>query len=356
MVEPFAWSSGMAIVLIANPSRQPLCNGLVEGAGKGFYLFCKLVQPSPSSLQLPSLLHCHRSCRPHHRPHPCPPPSLPSPLPSLLPLLLLARQPCHRLHCLAALTLLVACHPHCRHSCRTAITLIVARPAPSLPLPLLLPPLPSPSSLLATLVAVVIALFVASAFTRPPPLSPLRRLGWGREGPYQSGARSYLGRHCWCRHHHHRLNRPRDWPGGAGPTMHGIPTPGRQLAPMGGGCCQCPCSRCYPPCRLTAVAVAAACQRWRRRRCWQRSNKVNKDNDNNMTTTQQPTQQQTRQPTQRGDNWVAREKLCSKLCFILCLAMSQPLDSATLGRPPKVPFFGAGKLCFYVFMWNKMSL
>jgi hypothetical protein len=37
MVEPFAWSSGMAIVLIASPSRQPLCNGLVEGADEGFY-------------------------------------------------------------------------------------------------------------------------------------------------------------------------------------------------------------------------------------------------------------------------------------------------------------------------------
>jgi hypothetical protein len=35
MVEPFAWSSGMAMVLIANPSRQPLCNGLVEGADEG---------------------------------------------------------------------------------------------------------------------------------------------------------------------------------------------------------------------------------------------------------------------------------------------------------------------------------
>jgi hypothetical protein len=32
-----AWSSGMAMVLIANPSWQPLCNGLVEGADKGFY-------------------------------------------------------------------------------------------------------------------------------------------------------------------------------------------------------------------------------------------------------------------------------------------------------------------------------
>jgi hypothetical protein len=37
MVEPFAWSSSMAIVLIANASWQPLCNGLVEGADEGFY-------------------------------------------------------------------------------------------------------------------------------------------------------------------------------------------------------------------------------------------------------------------------------------------------------------------------------
>jgi hypothetical protein len=37
MVEPFAWSSGMAMVVIANPLRQPLCNGLVEGADEGFY-------------------------------------------------------------------------------------------------------------------------------------------------------------------------------------------------------------------------------------------------------------------------------------------------------------------------------
>jgi hypothetical protein len=51
--------------------------------------------------------------------HPCPPPSSPSPLPSSLPLPLLASQPCQRLHHLAALTLLVACHPHRHHSrCR----------------------------------------------------------------------------------------------------------------------------------------------------------------------------------------------------------------------------------------------
>jgi hypothetical protein len=37
MVEPFAWSSGIAMVLIAVSLRQPLCNGLVKGADKGFY-------------------------------------------------------------------------------------------------------------------------------------------------------------------------------------------------------------------------------------------------------------------------------------------------------------------------------
>jgi hypothetical protein len=47
------------------------------------------------------------------------------------------------------------------------------------------------------------------------------------------------------------------------------------------------------------MAAAAACQQWRLRH-WQRG-KVNKDNNNNMTTTQQPTQQPTRQPTQRGN-------------------------------------------------------
>jgi hypothetical protein len=34
MVEPFAWSSDMAMVLIAISLRQPLCNGLVKGADK----------------------------------------------------------------------------------------------------------------------------------------------------------------------------------------------------------------------------------------------------------------------------------------------------------------------------------
>jgi hypothetical protein len=36
-VESFAWSSGMAMVLIAIPSRQPIFNGLVEGTDKEFY-------------------------------------------------------------------------------------------------------------------------------------------------------------------------------------------------------------------------------------------------------------------------------------------------------------------------------
>jgi hypothetical protein len=37
MVEPIAGSSGMAIVIIVSSLRQPLCNGLVEGAVEGFY-------------------------------------------------------------------------------------------------------------------------------------------------------------------------------------------------------------------------------------------------------------------------------------------------------------------------------
>ncbi len=99
---------------------------------KNFILFYKMVQPSPSSSQLLSLRHRHRSCRPRHRPHPPRPPSSPLPLPSLLPSPLLARQPCYHLHRLAALTLLVACHPHRHHSrcrrhcpcCRSTRTLV----------------------------------------------------------------------------------------------------------------------------------------------------------------------------------------------------------------------------------------
>jgi hypothetical protein len=233
--------------------------------------------------------HCHCSCRPCHCPHPCSPPSLPSPLPSSLPSPMLAHQPCHHLHYLAALTLFVAHHPHCCHSpCRCH------RPCCCLPSTLVavaitLATIAMPLSLLATLVAVTMALFVASAFTCLPPLLPLCHLGWGRGGPYQSIAQSYFGRHHWCRHHRCCLCRPRDQPGGAGPMTHGIPMPGRQLAPMWWGCCWRLCSRRHPPCQLTMVAAAAVCQRWRQRWCWQCSNNVNEDNDNNMTTTQQPT-------------------------------------------------------------------
>jgi hypothetical protein len=56
----------------------------------------------------------------------------------------------------------------------TAIDLVVACPAPLLPSPLLLQPSPLPLSSLATLVAVVFVLFVASAFN--PPLLLLCRL------------------------------------------------------------------------------------------------------------------------------------------------------------------------------------
>ncbi len=81
------------------------------------------------------------------------------------------------------------------------------------------------------------------------------------------------------------------------------------------GCCRHSCSRHQPPCQPTAVAVATACQRWRRRRCWQRGNKVNKDNKNNMTTTHQPTQQPRRQPTWRGNNWAAKETMFETMFF-----------------------------------------
>jgi hypothetical protein len=170
---------------------------------------------------------------------------------------------------------------------------------------MLLPLLPSPSSLLTTFIAVLIALLIASSFTHLPPLLPSCRLGWGRGGPYQSGARSYFGCQCWCHHHHHHLCRPRDRPRGAGPMTHGIPTPSRQLAPMWQGCCWRSCSRHHLPHRPMAIAVvvaAVACQRWRLQRCWQCGNKVYEDNNNNTTTTQQPTLQPTRQPTHRGDN------------------------------------------------------
>ena len=38
MVKPFAGSSGMDISNIAAPHRQPLRDGLIEGAYEGFYL------------------------------------------------------------------------------------------------------------------------------------------------------------------------------------------------------------------------------------------------------------------------------------------------------------------------------
>jgi hypothetical protein len=141
------------------------------------------------------------SCLPWH---PCPLPLSPSPLPSSMPSPMLARQPCHHLHRLATLTLLVACHPAialvvarpapssslllatliAATVVATAITPVVTHPAPSSPSPSLLPPSPTPLSTLATLVAIVIALFVASVFTHLPPSSPSCHLGWGWGGPY----------------------------------------------------------------------------------------------------------------------------------------------------------------------------
>jgi hypothetical protein len=44
MVEPFAWSSGMAMVLIANSSRNLFAMGWLRALMKDLILFCKLVQ------------------------------------------------------------------------------------------------------------------------------------------------------------------------------------------------------------------------------------------------------------------------------------------------------------------------
>jgi hypothetical protein len=45
-----------------------------------------------------------------------------------------------------------------------------------------------------------------------------------------------------------------------------------------------------------------------------------------------------------------RETMFETMFFLECPGMSQPLDSATPGRPPKVPFFWWERyvLCFYV--------
>jgi hypothetical protein len=272
---------------------------------KDFILFCKMVQPLPSSLQSPSLCHCHCSCRPCHRPHPRPPPSSPSPLPSLSLLPLLARQPCHHLHCLAALTLLVAFPPHHRHSrCRCH------RPRCCSP---------------CTLVAVAIALAtvaIAIIIARHPHRRHNRPLNClclhlpatlVAVAPHQMGEGRTIP--IWCTillwpppsvSPSSSPPQPPAQPAGRGRSNDAQDSNARQTACADvGGSCRHSCSRRHSPHQPTAVAAVAAaavCRRRRRRRCWQRGNKVNEDNNNNMTTTQQPTQQPTRQPTKRGDN------------------------------------------------------
>jgi hypothetical protein len=81
----------------------------------------------------------------------------------------------------------------------------------------------------------------------------------------------------------------------------GFQCPADSLRRCGGGCCRRSCSRRHPPCQPTVVEAAAACRWWKQRQCWQCSNKVNDNNDNNMTTAQQPTRQPTRQPARRGN-------------------------------------------------------
>jgi hypothetical protein len=86
-----------------------------------------------------------------------------------------------------------------------------------------------------------------------------------------------------------------------------------------------------------------ACQRQQQQH-WQRGNKVNKDNNNNMTTTEQPTRQPARQPIQRGNRIEWQER---NYVFFQCPDMSQPLDSDMPVRPPMLFFWWER----YVFMF-----
>ncbi len=183
-----------------------------------------------------SLTHGHR-----HFPHRYPPQlSLPP-----LPLLLLDHHLCPHCH-----------HCHCHRS-------------PPL-LPLQFPPLCLCLHLPATLVAAV------------------SLLGGGRGGPYQSGAQSNFGHRRWCCHHHCCRCHPCDWPGGAGQAMCRHSMPGRRRVLTWRGCCWCSYSRHLPPRRPMMVAAAVCRLRWLRH--WQWGNKVNKDSDNNTTTTKPPKQ------------------------------------------------------------------
>ncbi len=101
--------------------------------------------------------------------------------------------------------------------------------------------------------------------------------------------------------------------------------------------------------------AAAACQQWQKQRCWQCGNKVNKNNDNNMTTTQQPTSQPTKQPTRGRDNWAAGEKPCLKLCLFLVSRYVSSLGQCYASQTSKCTFFWVGKVCFYVFMWKNCA-
>ncbi len=74
-----------------------------------------------------------------------------------------------------------------------------------------------------------------------------------------------------------------------------------------------------------------------------------------MTTTQQPTQQPKRQPTWGRDNWVAGEKLCSKLCFFLVSRYVSTPGQCYARQTSEGTFFWAGKVCFYVFIWKKIA-
>jgi hypothetical protein len=77
-----------------------------------------------------------------------------------------------------------------------------------------------------------------------------------------------------------------------------------------------------------------------------------RQNNNNMTTTQQPTQQPIKQPKWRRNRIEWQER---NYVFFQCPGKSQPLDSATPARPPKVLIFGHERYVF-MFLGKKMCL
>ncbi len=96
---------------------------------------------------------------------------------------------------------------------------------------------------------------------------------------------------------------------------------------------------------MPTVAVAAVLV------TWQQSKQRQRQQHDNNTTTNITT---SKTANTEGGNLSNEKETCSNYVFFQCPGMSQPLDSATPARPPKVPFFLAGKVCF--MFWDEKKL